>query len=32
MVFASLPLHAFFGVVLMGTETVLGGTFYGRCS
>ena len=28
MVFASLPLHAFFGVVLMGTETVLGVTFY----
>ena len=28
MVFASLPLHAFFGVVLMGTQTVLGETFY----
>ena len=28
MVFASLPLHAFFGVVLMGTKTVLGGDFY----
>ncbi|MBX7431361.1 cytochrome c oxidase assembly protein [Mycobacterium sp. Y57] len=28
MVFASLPLHAFFGVVLMGTTTVLGGAFY----
>ncbi|MDT5161314.1 MAG: hypothetical protein QOC90_1624, partial [Mycobacterium sp.] len=28
MVFASLPLHAFFGVVLMGMETVLGETFY----
>jgi putative copper resistance protein D len=28
MVFASLPLHAFFGVVLMGTQTVLGGSFY----
>jgi cytochrome c oxidase assembly factor CtaG/putative copper export protein len=28
MVFASLPLHAFFGVVLMGMETVLGGSFY----
>ena len=28
MVFASLPLHAFFGVVLMGMQTVLGGTFY----
>ena len=27
MVFASLPLHAFFGVVLMGTQTVLGGEF-----
>jgi len=28
MVFASLPLHAFFGVVLMGTNSVIGGTFY----
>lgn len=28
MVFASLPLHAFFGVVLMGMKTVLGETFY----
>jgi cytochrome c oxidase assembly factor CtaG/putative copper export protein len=28
VVFASLPLHAFFGVVLMGTSTVLAGTFY----
>lgn len=28
VVFASLPLHAFFGVVLMGTETVLGEAFY----
>ncbi len=28
MVFASLPLHAFFGVVLMGMETVLGESFY----
>ncbi len=28
MVFASLPLHAFFGVVLMGMDTVLGATFY----
>ncbi|WP_422746158.1 cytochrome c oxidase assembly protein [Mycobacterium sp. WMMD1722] len=28
IVFASLPLHAFFGVVLMGTKTVLGETFY----
>ncbi|OBB71703.1 cytochrome c oxidase assembly protein [Mycobacterium sp. 852014-52144_SCH5372336] len=28
MVFASLPLHAFFGVVLMGTKTVLGEPFY----
>jgi cytochrome c oxidase assembly factor CtaG/putative copper export protein len=28
MVFASLPLHAFFGVVLMGMESVLGGPFY----
>ena len=25
MVFASLPFHAFFGVVLMSTNTVLGG-------
>ncbi|WP_029114569.1 cytochrome c oxidase assembly protein [Mycobacterium sp. URHB0044] len=28
MVFASLPLHAFFGVVLMSTQTVLAGSFY----
>jgi cytochrome c oxidase assembly factor CtaG/putative copper export protein len=28
MVFATLPLHAFFGVVLMGMQTVLGETFY----
>ncbi|WP_199178005.1 cytochrome c oxidase assembly protein [Mycobacterium hubeiense] len=28
MVFASLPLHAFFGVVLMGMQTVLGEPFY----
>ncbi|MEH3140889.1 MAG: cytochrome c oxidase assembly protein [Mycobacterium kyogaense] len=28
MVFASLPLHAFFGVVLMGTNTAVGGDFY----
>ncbi|MCV7156881.1 cytochrome c oxidase assembly protein [Mycolicibacterium brisbanense] len=28
MVFASLPLHAFFGVVMMGMQTVLGATFY----
>jgi len=28
VVFASLPLHAFFGVVLMGTKSVLGETFY----
>ena len=28
VVFASLPLHAFFGVVLMGTQTVLAGDFY----
>ncbi len=28
MVFASLPLHAFFGVVLMGTKKVLAGDFY----
>jgi cytochrome c oxidase assembly factor CtaG/putative copper export protein len=28
MVFASLPLHAFFGVVLMGSKTVLAGSFY----
>jgi cytochrome c oxidase assembly factor CtaG/putative copper export protein len=28
MVFASLPLHAFFGVVLMGSDTVLGERFY----
>jgi cytochrome c oxidase assembly factor CtaG len=28
VVFGSLPLHAFFGVVLMGTQTVLAGEFY----
>jgi putative copper resistance protein D len=28
MVFASLPLHAFFGVALMSTNTVLAGSFY----
>ncbi|MGV0848808.1 cytochrome c oxidase assembly protein [Mycolicibacterium phlei] len=28
MVFASLPLHAFFGVVLMGMKTVLAEPFY----
>lgn len=28
MVFASLPLHAFFGVVLMGTQSVIGESFY----
>jgi putative copper resistance protein D len=28
MVFASIPLHAFFGVVLMGMSTVLGERFY----
>jgi cytochrome c oxidase assembly factor CtaG/putative copper export protein len=28
MVFATLPLHAFFGVVLMSSDTVLGESFY----
>lgn len=28
MVFASIPLHAFFGVVLMGMSTLLGERFY----
>jgi putative copper resistance protein D len=28
VVFASLPLHALFGVVLMGTKSVLAGNFY----
>ena len=28
VVFASLPLHAFFGVVLMGTQSVLAEGFY----
>ncbi|MDF2828365.1 MAG: putative rane protein, partial [Mycobacterium sp.] len=28
IVFASLPLHAFFGVVLMGTKSLLAGDFY----
>jgi len=28
MVFATLPLHAFFGVALMSSQTILAGTFY----
>jgi putative copper resistance protein D len=28
MVFASIPLHAFFGVILMGSSNVLGEPFY----
>jgi cytochrome c oxidase assembly factor CtaG len=28
MVFASLPFHAFFGVILMSTQTVIGARFY----
>lgn len=28
MVFASLPFHAFFGVILMGMQTVIGERFY----
>jgi putative copper resistance protein D len=28
VVFASLPLHAFFGVILMGTRKVLGADYY----
>jgi cytochrome c oxidase assembly factor CtaG/putative copper export protein len=28
VVFASLPLHAFFGVVLMGTRNVIGAAYY----
>jgi cytochrome c oxidase assembly factor CtaG/putative copper export protein len=28
VIFASLPLHAFFGVVLMGTRKVIGGDYY----
>jgi cytochrome c oxidase assembly factor CtaG/putative copper export protein len=28
MVFASLPFHAFFGVILMSTQTVIGEPFY----
>src|SRR6266540_193191 len=28
MVFASLPFHAFFGVILMSTQTVIGEQFY----
>jgi cytochrome c oxidase assembly factor CtaG/putative copper export protein len=28
IVFASLPLHAFFGVVLMGSKEVMAGSFY----
>jgi putative copper resistance protein D len=30
MVFASLPFHAFFGVILMGMQTVIGEPFYQR--
>ncbi|HEX6351617.1 cytochrome c oxidase assembly protein [Actinophytocola sp.] len=30
MVFASLPFHAFFGVILMGKQTVIGQEFYQR--
>ncbi|MBB4904575.1 cytochrome c oxidase assembly protein [Actinophytocola algeriensis] len=30
MVFASLPFHAFFGVILMGMNTVIGQEFYQR--
>jgi len=30
MVFASLPFHAFFGVILMGMSTVIGEEFYQR--
>ena len=30
MVFASLPFHAFFGVILMGMQTVIGEQFYLR--
>ncbi|WP_084216588.1 cytochrome c oxidase assembly protein [Pseudonocardia spinosispora] len=29
LVFASVPFHAFFGVILMSTKTVIGGSFYG---
>ncbi|GLZ37775.1 copper resistance protein D [Actinokineospora sp. NBRC 105648] len=28
LVFASMPFHAFFGVILMGTQTVIGERFY----
>lgn len=28
LVFAALPFHAFFGVILMGTTQLLGGSFY----
>lgn len=28
MVFASLPFHAFFGIILMSSQTVIGGEFY----
>ena len=28
MVFASMPFHAFFGVILMNMQTVIGGNFY----
>jgi cytochrome c oxidase assembly factor CtaG/putative copper export protein len=30
MVFASLPFHAFFGVILMGMQTIVGEQFYQR--
>jgi cytochrome c oxidase assembly factor CtaG/putative copper export protein len=30
MVFASLPFHAFFGVILMGMQTIIGQSYYQR--
>lgn len=32
LVFASLPFHAFFGVILMGSATVIGQSFYSALS
>lgn len=28
LMFASMPFHAFFGVILMGSQTIIGGSFY----
>ncbi len=30
MLFASMPFHAFFGVVIMGSDTIIGGAWFNR--